>query len=691
MYITKTAAKTVLPDEELKYDLIYGNLSKQPAQNAYIIDTLPDITNPSDPATPDGLADLKFISIAGSNGESFYYHDAVIGSNPVFDPLNPTNGGWKANSQTLTNPVTHIAILIGNIGGLSSPKKVTLTTLATNPNTNGLIGIGQTLQNKAKITTPDPEEDLNNNDAQALTVTPGLDLAISKKTISPANKITTLNKEVKFAIKVSNNGTVPACSVFVEDSLPAGLEYVSQNFGSLNLQNKQGDKLSPITTTGQKITNLINPTFDLSTGKLRWFLGDTSHPYTNVCLPVGSELSFEITAKTKENLSNSDVLENTAKVGEDSTDIEFLMTNNESKDTVQVLIPDLLSIKTGFSCGVDGVCGNGDDNKTTVKPGQTVQWQTEYNNIGDYLAEKGEIVETIPAQSCFVLNSVSGLQPDASVVYSNNNQLSWDYTPVNSGNGSDCEVTHYKIKFAKPLDAPVNKSQEFGNFDGTKNTTIVDNNQLKIDQNASLAGQLMASETTGQVAGSDWKEVSIGSGFTIALKTNGTLWAWGNNNYGQLGLGDTASRATPTQVGTATNWKSVSSGYTHTMALKTDGTLWAWGENGYGQLGLGDTAQRNTPTRVGTDTNWKLISAGNTNTLATKTDGTLWGWGDYAKLRFSPSTNVLSPILIHNQGIWLSLTARGVGKGTVGILKVFTPPITGTYTKSVIADPGFLG
>ena len=131
-------------------------------------------------------------------------------------------------------------------------------------------------------------------------------------------------------------------------------------------------------------------------------------------------------------------------------------------------------------------------------------------------------------------------------------------------------------------------------------------------------------------AATDWSSVSAGYMYTIALKVDGTLWAWGNNEYGQLGDGTTTNRSVPTQESTAaTDWSSVSVGIGHAAALKDDGTLWAWGYNGSGQLGDGTTTHRSVPTQESTTaTDWSSVSAGYMYTIALKVDGTLWAWGD---------------------------------------------------------------
>jgi hypothetical protein len=79
--------------------------------------------------------------------------------------------------------------------------------------------------------------------------------------------------------------------------------------------------------------------------------------------------------------------------------------------------------------------------------------------------------------------------------------------------------------------------------------------------------------------------VSASRSYTVAIRQDGSIWAWGNNISGQLGDGTIASRSTPAQVGTTTTWQSIYAGQSHTLAIRQDGTLWAWGENSYGQLG----------------------------------------------------------------------------------------------------------
>jgi alpha-tubulin suppressor-like RCC1 family protein len=129
--------------------------------------------------------------------------------------------------------------------------------------------------------------------------------------------------------------------------------------------------------------------------------------------------------------------------------------------------------------------------------------------------------------------------------------------------------------------------------------------------------------------GNDWKQVSYGLRFISAVKTDGTLWVWGLGSNGQLGTNNSILRSTPvTTFSGGTDWKKVSCGANYTTAIKTDGTLWLWGLGTNGQLGNNSITDRSTPvTTFAGGTNWKQVSCGNFTTAAIKTDGTLWVWG----------------------------------------------------------------
>ena len=179
-------------------------------------------------------------------------------------------------------------------------------------------------------------------------------------------------------------------------------------------------------------------------------------------------------------------------------------------------------------------------------------------------------------------------------------------------------------------------------------------------------GQLGTGDTVDRLTptqiGADDNWVSVAGNCsahsTTALKSDGTLWAWGWNAYGQLGTGDTADRHSPTEIGTGNYWVSVAAGL-HTMALKADGTLWAWGYNGYGQLGTGDTADRHSPIQVGADNKWTSVAVGDQYTVALKTDGTLWAWGFnyYGQLGTGDTVDRHGPAQIGTGNYWVSVAA----------------------------------
>jgi alpha-tubulin suppressor-like RCC1 family protein len=123
--------------------------------------------------------------------------------------------------------------------------------------------------------------------------------------------------------------------------------------------------------------------------------------------------------------------------------------------------------------------------------------------------------------------------------------------------------------------------------------------------------------------------IAAGNGFTAVLKNDGTVWTWGNNSNGQLGNGTTSNSTTPVQVqGLSGVVTAIAAGGLDTIALKQDGTVWAWGSNSNGQLGNGTTTDSSTAVQVqGLSGTVKAIAAGNGFTEVLKNDGTVWSWG----------------------------------------------------------------
>jgi alpha-tubulin suppressor-like RCC1 family protein len=151
---------------------------------------------------------------------------------------------------------------------------------------------------------------------------------------------------------------------------------------------------------------------------------------------------------------------------------------------------------------------------------------------------------------------------------------------------------------------------------------------------------------------SNWQLIKSGRFSTFAIKTDGTLWGCGGNLYGGLGIGSTIDHVSVmTQIGTATNWKQIAPGDLFTIALKTDNTLWGWGQNDGYQTGNNVCCSNQlTPVQIGTANDWKTIETSDVRSaFAIKNNGTLWCWGSNgAFLLGNSSVTVRTVPIQHN-------------------------------------------
>lgn len=149
-----------------------------------------------------------------------------------------------------------------------------------------------------------------------------------------------------------------------------------------------------------------------------------------------------------------------------------------------------------------------------------------------------------------------------------------------------------------------------------------------------VLGMFVSAPTNNAVAATntaDWLEVDAGSTHSCAIKTNFSLWCWGDNSFGQIGNGDPQGQlciggaSTFCRDKTKKQWVKVSAGYLYTCAIERGSLrLYCWGRNNYGQLGHSDSI---VPVEVSGGGQWRQVAAGDTHTCAIKTDNTLWCWG----------------------------------------------------------------
>jgi len=217
------------------------------------------------------------------------------------------------------------------------------------------------------------------------------------------------------------------------------------------------------------------------------------------------------------------------------------------------------------------------------------------------------------------------------------------------------EMAHYN--FPKPVQAGTHWRQVSAGGERTCG--------IRTDESLWCWGQSYGNVPV-RVGSETWQQVDSGATHTCAIKAaNLTLWCWGNqNNGGWLGVGDTDPRILPDPVSGGGTWLGVSAGQGHTCGVKTGGTVWCWGQNATGSLGIGsaDTNPHPFPIQVGIDSPWTVVSANGNHTCALKSAGTLWCWGSGAtgELGNGANSNANSPLQVGVATDWSGISSGGL-------------------------------
>ncbi|MCB9809822.1 DUF11 domain-containing protein [Candidatus Peribacteria bacterium] len=460
-YVVKSGPLTTTGGDSYTYSIQYGNSSRQPGHDAWVMDTLPGYNG-----QPGSVA-VEFVSASAPQNETLYYYDQVtLGVAPLTpapgvapNPFFSADPGWTTSPGAYT---THIVWVPTGalLPSLYGPATVQVTVNAVDPITGVPYGGSQLFTNEAMVQTDNEDPNGQDDDVSTHTVkTPGYDLFIEKvgssEGIYPG---LTPGADLTYTITYGNSGTERICAVKITEAFPSQFVLGSPE-SDFTLVSLDAGAL-PTDLSGTPILSPVPVSFSAGT----WYLGGSTG-YSNVCLEPGSMGSFQIFGTvdpaTPDYSVSEELILNSISITHDDPSVgpEDVTENNTASSSTVAYRADVLTTKTGTTCDTAtddcAVPEASYDAGLYTELGEYLQYTVTYNNAGNTDAEDVIITDPIPAGSCYVVGSLEADQPVGTVLeYSADDMLSWSYTPVADANGADCSVTHFRLRFLAPLTVP---------------------------------------------------------------------------------------------------------------------------------------------------------------------------------------------------------------------------------------------